>query len=530
MMPGNRKLVRRLRAAAKREVKARKGARWPRPTVDRALALLLRLLVPIVLIAVGSEFAGDLRTLLILWSIGLLFLIAFEMRNRLSDPLLLAMICHLPFGLRGLHRAAVGKMWRKARFIAYDWLCLFVAVIHFGKSWGGSAVVAAIVGALVMGVAMLALAACLVVLLPRRIGWGMFATAVWGAAFFGMILRERIPPEMWQTGAAFLEKTPFYLISEFTIFAIGGNVRSWIFVVSSGLVAVLVLRVLWRMSEKRFDPYVLDQDDSLVNPATPEGDDGPSTASTDLLRTALAAELAQPPGMQTASRGFIEKRMISMLNPETRRTLDLLAPSGMSWGVAWWAAVAWIFGGTLLVMGASSEVGYYLMIIGFITAIPAFGGNWRLMQEQGTGWLALQQWVILPLLVKDVGRAMLLAGHLRLLLALPLIIVSTVLFFPNDPQHRMFIGLTLLALAALPIGVSFKWIAGVAIMGSKGQTSLKRIFTALGVVPLVIGMGVAVFVAPLPIAIFVGCFLIAVCHFTRIVITRRIDRGRYDFV
>lgn len=156
--------------------------------------------------------------------------------------------------------------------------------------------VAAIVGALVMGVAMLALAACLVVLLPRRIGWGMFATAVWGAAFFGLILRERIPPEMWQT----------------------------------------------------------------------------------------------------ASRGFIEKRMISMLNPETRRTLDLLAPSGMSWGVAWWAAVAWIFGGTLLVMGASSEVGYYLMIIGFITAIPAFGGNWRLMQEQGTGWLALQQWVILP--------------------------------------------------------------------------------------------------------------------------------------
>lgn len=85
-----------------------------------------------------------------------------------------------------------------------------------------------------MGVAMLALAACLVVLLPRRIGWGMFATAVLGAAFFGLILRERIPPEMWQT----------------------------------------------------------------------------------------------------ASRGFIEKRMISMLNPETRRTLDLLAPSGMSWGVA----------------------------------------------------------------------------------------------------------------------------------------------------------------------------------------------------
>lgn len=536
MMPGNRSLVRRLRRAAKREVMARGGAKWRgwgAPILERSAAPVLRLMAPALVLGLGlASLDGPAPALVLftLWSFCVMFYLATVLQDKLRDPVWLAMSCQLPLDAHGIHRVLAGGMWRDVRFIAYDWLWLFAAVMSFGKSWGPATVAAALAGALVMAAVVLALAGCLAVLPARRINWAGMSMAICFAAVMGMVMRDKIPADLQKSVIAFLEKTPFRIVADFALASMRGEAGGWIGLAMSAATATILLAALWRMSARKFDPYVWDSDAAAIRSTPPDAVAEADASSADAVRAALAAELARPPGSLAAECGLIEKRVVSMAGADTRRTLDLLAPFGMSWGTSWLAAAGLLAGGLLAGVAVHRDIAHFALLIALMIALPLSGGKWMLLLPAVVGNTTIHQWPALPLRLKDLGRAILLTAHVRLLLAMPLMLVAARLYFPDTWFPRTVACIMLLALAALPLGVVFHWISAVPIFGTKGRTSFKRIFAALGFALLVIALALPVFIARPSISVAAGLLLIAGCHLTRIVITRRIERGIHDFV
>lgn len=309
-----------------------------------------------------------------------------------------------------------------------------------------------------------------------------------------------------------------------------GEASGWIGMAMAAAAAAILLAILWRVSSRRFDPYVWDSDAAAILATPPDAVADTDESTADAARAALTVELSLPPGSITAAAGFIEKRVVAMASTDTRRTLDLLAPFGMSWGISWLAAAALLAGGLLAGVAIQPDIGHFAIIFALMIAVPLNGGKWMLLLPATVGNTTIHQWPALPLRLKDLGRAILFVAHVRLLLALPLMFVAVRLYFPDAWSPRLVACIMLLTLAALPLGVVFHWISAVPIFGPKGKTSFKRILTVLGFALLVIAMALPVFIAPPAISITAGVLLISGCHLTRIVITRRIERGKYDFV
>jgi hypothetical protein len=240
--------------------------------------------------------------------------------------------------------------------------------------------------------------------------------------------------------------------------------------------------------------------------------------------------LARPPGSITAARGWLERRFVAVANAETRWCLDCLTPAGLTWGIAWLAAAAMITVAHLAGPAIHLEGARWVAIIALLIAIGPRGGQWRLMQPFASGTFTCPPWAALPVNLRTMGRAILLVTHLRLLLALPLVLVVTNFIFADSGSLRIMAGILTCALAAIPLGVVSQWTESLATFGPKAHLSLKRIFAVLGFCLVLLVLVLLVFMASPPVAIAAGAVLIGFCHLTRIILTRRIDRGVYDFV
>jgi hypothetical protein len=429
-----------------------------------------------------------------------------------------------------MHRWIAAPMWRYLRPFAFDWLWFFAVLMVIEKSWSPTAFAAASIGAVVLGIVGLTLAGILTLLPGRSINFAWVAISLFFGFLLATVFREKLPPGLIGQGMSLAEWTPFHPVAGKVISAMDHDLSGWLGMGIAAAACAGILALSWRISAAKFDPYIWESDAGLSLMAPAEAKANPESPATDDVRAALSAELRRPPGSATAARGWLERRFVAMAKPETRRLLDLLDPAGKSWGTSWIIAAALTVVAFLTARVFHVEIARFIMLYVLFIAIAPYGRQWMLMRPWVAGNLRCHLWVALPIGLRSLGWVILRVAHLRLLLALPILAVAVRIFFKDGWALQTMAGVLACAVAAVSLGVVFHWTESVPAFGPNANVNFKRIFAVLGFCLVLLALVMILFMASPPVALAAGAALIGIGHLTRILLTRRIDRGVYDFV
>lgn len=443
-----RRLRDRVRATAEFKIaRNRIRRRWYQRPVP-FIAHILRCLVPLVVLMVGSASGGPatLYHLLVLWTLMVTLFRAQVVIAALSQPAGLMVYYLLPLSNATVFRHQARLILRGSIWIGLDWLAL--GIVHAWHSGGVVAWLAAPVLALAQWGTSLAVALVLVRWNPR-LPYGAAANILWFFAVVGLQMAAKttllvslvIPirdgldhftPGGWGAWAGSA--------------AASGGIAGWLVLIGFTLGAGALIR--W--SEKgfrarfRLEP-LFGYDESTpgnaswtrAEPTEPASSgssprvaetpqppaEPPAPVDLSALRTALRAQLDQPAGLVFFRRGLIERLIARRLTERQRVIVDFLQPQGRGWTRSWLMALGGVaFAHLLIVAGCTGVVPPILAMGGVLfLAVPLVGGRWLGFFPINAYQSATSAHSLVPLGFWEVAATRLIIAGLRCVIALPLI-------------------------------------------------------------------------------------------------------------
>lgn len=496
MIAPDRQLVRRLRQQVKARVdaspalrRARRQARGSRWRRQYGWAQLRSGVPVLAFFLMWSELPAELLfALATVWTLGITFLHAALTANALHDPAYLWIPFTLPVDNDRVFRHQRTLILRSASWLAFDWLALGCG--HALRTGELTAWFAAPVIGVAQGAVALALTLWAVRFAPRGQAYTLAAMVTWVALFIcarfyghGVIHENFIAPLL-----GFLRQAlPVgWLLSAFSD-AVAGGVVGWAALVGGVAAAVFAIERAWEALRKEFSPERVFEYE-----ATPAADTGatlwtsapadatPSSAAAvapqlqelappapppiaDLaaVRAELVERLDAPAGLTLFARGWLEAGIVRVLTPRQRVLIDFLRPiNRWSWGLQWLVALGMLMIAAVLqrVPGNGAVAG--LVAAGALVAfaLPLFGGTWAACSGITFAHQRVGMQSFVPAGFWEIARLMLTVNALRILAALPLLLLALRHGFTPVPLpwgEALFysLGLAGIVLATNPIWV-----------------------------------------------------------------------------
>jgi hypothetical protein len=520
----DRQLVRRLRDRVRaavaghapwREERRRTRVRWLRRQRDWRV---LRFLVPTGILIAGAcgMTVATISFLLVLWTVLVTLNRAQLVANTLHASPELLVFFQLPVGNAAVFHHQARRVFLGSLWLGADWLAL--GLVMAARDGGAAAWLAAPVTAIAQWVVTLACAVALAWRLPHF----PFGSMAWAAWVLASILDNVDSFKAWlgPLRRAFETYSPAGWLARMGQGAAAGEILPWLALVAAPVGAWFILRHGFHALRARFNPeralgYDTTDPDQLqwtraephdpahaadaqfaaaTSSAAARSADDPDDASAppvDLpaLRTALAIELDQPPGLALFRRGWVEQLIARRLTLRQRVIVDCLQPNGFRAGRGWLIALGAVVLARLL-LAAGWQGATPAVIAGVATAIfavPLFGGMWAGLGAASSGPVSIGWHSLVPLGFREIAGTRLAVSAWRTVLALPVLVVAAAFGFtaaplPWDEAVRWAVRAGVAVLAVQPF-----WIV-VGFSANTNDTSSRWWFTALSLIALLFGL------------------------------------------